>query len=101
LGQEWSQEILFILIAAKGDFNASHYNIANGEEITIKDASEILQSLLGFQNVISFTGDFRKGDPLNWRADINKLKTLGYQQTVTIRQGLNKYAEWLQEEKLV
>lgn len=89
------------LIAMKGDFNASHYNIANGEEITIKDAAEKLQSFLSLQNVVSFAGDYRKGDPLNWRADINKLKALGYQQMVTIDQGLNKYAQWLQEEKLV
>jgi dTDP-glucose 4,6-dehydratase/UDP-glucose 4-epimerase len=89
------------IIITKGDFNASQYNIANGEEITTRDAAQQLQLLLGYDNIITFTGDQRKGDPLNWRADISKLKVLGYQPQVSIHQGLNKYVEWLREEKLV
>lgn len=89
------------LIIHKGDFNAASYNIANGEEILINVVAEKLQLLIGGQKVITFTGNQRKGDPLNWKADISKLKSLGYQQKVSIDEGLNKYVAWLREEKLV
>jgi dTDP-glucose 4,6-dehydratase/UDP-glucose 4-epimerase len=77
------------------------YNLANGEEIAIKLVTEKMKSLLRYNNEIIFNGAERKGDPLNWRADISKLKELGYQQQVTIDEGLYKYVEWLREEKLV
>ena len=48
------------LIITKGRFEATYYNIANGEEITIRDAAEKLQLLLGYQNKLAFAGDQRK-----------------------------------------
>lgn len=89
------------LILTKGNFNADHYNIANGEEITVKASTQKLQSFLGYDNRIDFAGDQRKGDPINWRADISTLKALGYEQQVSIDEGLKNYAVWLREEKLV
>lgn len=88
------------IIIKKGEFNAAHYNVANGEEVTIKLAAQKMQFLLGYKDKLSFTGNQRKGDPLNWRADITRLTDLGYQQNVSIDEGLIMYIKWLKEEKL-
>jgi|ERR1035441_7015905 dTDP-glucose 4,6-dehydratase/UDP-glucose 4-epimerase len=89
------------LIVTNGRFNADYYNVANGEEIPISLAAEKLQFSLGAQNKISFEGNARNGDPLNWKADIAKLRSLGYRQQISIDEGLSKYVLWLKEEELV
>lgn len=89
------------LIINKGVFDGKSYNIANGAEITIKNAAEQLVKCLEWEGELKFNGDNRPGDPLNWRADISRITSLGYQPTVTIEKGLNDYAAWLREEKLV
>jgi dTDP-glucose 4,6-dehydratase/UDP-glucose 4-epimerase len=88
------------LILTKGSFNADHYNIANGEEITVRESTQKLQAFFGYGNRIEFAGDHRKGDPLHWRANISKLKALGYEQRVSIDEGLKNYAGWIREEGL-
>lgn len=89
------------LIILNGDFNGLSYNIANEIEVTTKDAAKIFLRSLNWSGKLEFNGQQRAGDPLNWRADISKLKALGYFQKITINEGLNMYAEWLREEKLV
>lgn len=89
------------LIINKGEFNGKCYNVANGTEITISNAARELMKCLGWNGKLKFNGHNRPGDPLNWKADISKIISLGYEQTVSIEKGLNDYAVWLREEKLV
>lgn len=88
-------------ICFNGSFNADIYNVGNGIEISILSAAEIMNNALGFANVIVFSGGIRPGDPLNWCADVTKIKKLNYRQTITMELGLEKYVEWLKENKLV
>lgn len=72
------------------------FNVANGEEITIKLATELFARYYGIsENNISFNGIIREGDPINWKADISKITALGYKTTINIKQGIKKYIEWL------
>lgn len=83
------------LVINKGDFDAGIYNIANGKEVTIEFAANILIEAMGWNGSLSFNQLNRAGDPLNWCANIDKLKELGYKKTVDIVGGLRMYAEWL------
>ena len=89
------------IILRKGEFNAAIYNVANSIEITVAYVAETLLKSLGWKGSLAFNNLQRKGDPLNWKADITRLKSLGYNQKITIVDGLNMYAKWLIEEKLV
>jgi dTDP-glucose 4,6-dehydratase/UDP-glucose 4-epimerase len=40
-------------------------------------------------------GERREGDPINWRADIGRLKKLGYIRNVSFEDGLRSYVEWV------
>ena len=75
----------------KGDI----YNVANGVEITIENAVKKMIAYLGMQTNLSFNNIARKGDPLNWRADISKLTELGFKSTVSVEEGLEKVCSWL------
>lgn len=78
-------------------FKGETINVANGEAITIRDAVNLFAQLKGYKGQIVFNGMVREGDPRFWKADIRILKEWGYQQTVTLEQGLKDYIKWAEE----
>ncbi len=86
------------LITEKAPEQEVIYNVANGEEITIREAADFFALQCGIESDrIHFSGEKREGDPINWLADISKLKTLGYKKTVDMAEGLKKYVKWVEE----
>jgi dTDP-glucose 4,6-dehydratase/UDP-glucose 4-epimerase len=85
-------------VVYKADFDSETINIASGIEFKIKDVVNIFFSIFNIANY-EFLGSTRKGDPLNWKADISKLKSYGFQPKVTINTGLEKYVKWVQEKR--
>ncbi len=71
------------------------FNVANGEEITIREVTEIFAKYARIESKnIIFNGVAREGDPLNWKADINRIERLGYKKSVSMDDGLSEYVEW-------
>lgn len=83
------------LIAEFSDFKSDIINVANGVEIPIKDAVSIFFNFFDQNIEYSFSGETREGDPVNWKADISKLNSLGYHPTIEINYGLREYYEWV------
>ena len=84
-------------VIKNGAFTGDVVNVANGEEITIKKVATTFYNSIQSDVKINFGGEHRIGDPINWIADINKLKQLGYQQKISIEQGVLNYIKWLKE----
>ena len=76
-------------------FKSDVINVASGEEITIKRAAEYFVKQMFENKTIAFTNVVNEGNPDNWRADITKLKSLGFTPKTTIEEGLKRYADWL------
>ncbi len=72
-------------------------NVANGEEIAIKDSVALFYNILKVEKEYRFIGKERLGDPVCWKADISLLKGMGYEPKYSIEDGLKGYAEWLRE----
>ena len=87
------------LTIENGDYQGSHINIANGEQIRINSAIEIMLAALNWRGNIKYNGESREGDPYFWCADIKKLTSLGYTREYDIISGLERYAKWLLEKK--
>lgn len=86
---------IFLILNAPRE-NEVIYNVANGNEISIRKAAEIFCEKFGKEaEIIKFNNHAREGNPLNWCADISRLKKLGYVQKVEIEYGIQKYVEWL------
>ena len=81
------------LVTEFSSFKAEVINIANGQEIIIKDAVTIFYSFFKSEIAYSFSGNIREGDPANWLADIKKLTSFGYKPLIDIKTGLGKYFE--------
>lgn len=73
------------------------YNIANGIEICIEEIAQIFSSNIKDKPNVKFSNKSKQGDPLRWKADISKLKNIGYKQTVNIEEGIIEYINWADE----
>lgn len=76
------------------------FNVANGEEVAISTVTEYFANCAGISREnIYFNGVLREGEPLNWRADILKLKALGYSKNVDMEDGIKEYFKWAETMK--
>lgn len=84
---------LYLLATSESD--EMIFNVANGEETTIRQATEWFAECAGIsKKMISFNGFAREGDPINWRADNSRIKKLGYKKSVEMKDGLQEYVNW-------
>lgn len=79
------------------DANAAIYNAGIGEETSIKKIVNIFLRNYPGKKQISFSGEIKTGDPLNWRADIDRIKNLGFSPQVDLEQGIAEYIKWYKE----
>lgn len=87
------------LVIQKSEFENDTINVANGEELKIKEVVTEFYRSLNSNIDITFGGEERLGDPINWVADISKLKGMGYRQEVDLTNGLKSYVRWLFNSK--
>lgn len=75
------------------------FNVANGEEVSIRELAHIYAKQLGeSEDIISFNGVTKVGDPKNWRADISLLKKTGYKKSMKLEDGILDYVTWVKEQ---
>lgn len=83
------------LIIQKAKCVGEEINIANGTEYTIQEVSTLFNKNFQNSKIILFNNQVKPGDPLNWRADISVLNSMGYQQQVSIDKGILRYINWI------
>lgn len=89
----------FDVIIRHATFNGQSINVSSGIETTIADAAGIFGSLYDPTKKITFNHQTKAGDPLNWRADISVLRSLGFNARMNMHDGLKNYVEWLKENE--
>jgi UDP-glucose 4-epimerase len=72
-------------------------NIASGTETSIRTLAETVVQALGSKTAPAFNGARRAGDPVNWRADISRLRALGFAPAVPFVEGISKCVFWQKE----
>jgi len=80
-------------IAERAAFEGEAYNVATGVETSIARLAELVTGALGGAE-IRFSGARRPGDPERWRADIGRVRELGFEPSVAIEDGAPAYARW-------
>ncbi|MDN3655871.1 SDR family oxidoreductase [Ferruginibacter paludis] len=86
---------VFELAIQHGGFNGEAVNVGNGEEVFLKDIAALYLGLLNSD--YAFSGEIKKGDPLNWCADISAIRNWGYENKITLSEGLKGYIAWIKE----
>jgi UDP-glucose 4-epimerase len=86
--------VLMDKIIKHASFEADVYNVASGNEISIREVAEIFESIYPGNKKIRFSSTTKAGDPLNWKADISKIEGFGFKAAVSFNEGIHNYIEW-------
>ena len=71
----------------------SHINIGTGKDITIKDATQIIKEVVGFDGEVVFNTKMPDGTKRKL-LDVSKIENLGWKHTITLKDGLKETYEW-------
>ena len=100
---EESRDFIFIddlvtaihLVMERATFSAEVLNVAEGRAITVRRLATLMLTALGAPKPLYFTHTPRRGDPVEWQADVAKIRTLGVTPGLPIEHGLEEYVRWL------
>lgn len=86
------------VVVERAAFDGECYNVASGSETSIAELAEKLSAAMRLPRKIEFDGKLPAGVPARWRADISRIRDLGFTPEVTIDQGVTEYVEWVRPE---
>lgn len=70
------------------------FNVASGIETRIADVAHKIVGRIDPALKVAFSGTIRPGDPCHWRADISKLRSVGFEHTTLLDDGVREVVEW-------
>lgn len=86
------------VIIRNANFDGTAINIGNGRDYEIQYLANIIADIYKTEYhrdvKIKFSSQVRKGDPNRFCADINRLRSLGYESQVSIKEGLKDFYLW-------
>jgi GDP-L-fucose synthase len=86
---------LFLIVEKYDDVET--INIGTGKDLSIKEISEIVREVVGFQGEVIWDVSKPDGTPRKL-LDITKLKNLGYEPHEDLKTGITKTYEWFKQE---
>jgi GDP-L-fucose synthase len=92
---DMAEATIFVLENYKG---STSINIGTGKDITIKKLAETIQEVIEYEGKLTFNtskpdGMFRK------RLDVTKLKKMGWESKISLKEGLKKTYSWYLQNK--
>lgn len=89
-----------MVVAISAPMGGEVYNLATGKEVKIVDLASLVLKAVDHQGKLDFDGAVPTGNPLNWRADISKLVSLGFTPSIDLEPGVKSFANWCKAELL-
>ncbi len=77
----------------------SHINVGTGEDISIKELSEIIAETVGFEGQIKFDDSKPDGTPRKL-LDVTRLHNFGWRHKTGLREGIKQTYKWFLENKI-
>jgi len=86
----------FVEVASDDRTIGEVYNIAGGQPVSIRELVALILETLGLTATVPYyTGQSWPGDITRLVADITRLRALGFAPTVDLREGLRRFAAWI------
>jgi len=77
----------------------SHINVGTGEDVTIAELAALVKEVVSFEGELLFDADKPEGTPRKL-LDVNRLKNMGWQAKITLKDGLENAYNWYLENAL-
>jgi len=97
-GKDVARAAVLIALCDDNGNKFNVFNVAEGKETEIREAIEFLFSEANPTPQIGFKGVGRAGDPERWRADISKLKSIGFETSDDLRESLVNFYKWSMQQ---
>jgi GDP-L-fucose synthase len=96
---DMAQASLFVLELDEQTYKAntqpmlSHINVGTGKDTTIREMAETMKQVVGYEGKLTFDAGKPDGAPRKL-IDITRLKRMGWEYSVDLKEGLNETYEW-------
>jgi GDP-L-fucose synthase len=77
-----------------------HINVGTGEDVTIKELFGIIVSVVGFMGNVTWDKTKPNGTPRKV-LNVDKMKSLGWEPKISLREGIKKTYNWYKENVVV
>ena len=102
---DMAQASLFVLELDEEDYKAntqpmlSHINVGTGKDVTIREMAEIMKKVVDYKGKVKFDVTKLDGSPRKL-IDITRLKRMGWEYSVDLKEGLDETYEWYMSQNL-
>jgi dTDP-L-rhamnose 4-epimerase len=87
------------LLAASSDvLDGQPVNVGSGHATTIREIARMVSDGLGINIEPSIPGEFRPGEMRHLISDITRIRSVGYEPTVEISDGIERYLSWIRSQ---
>ena len=90
-----------LLVGTSDKLDGLPVNVGSGRATSVRDLAGIIADKLGVKIAPLARGEFRPGEIRSLISDISRARTIGYEPSVTIEQGIERYLAWISTQGTV
>ena len=90
-----------LLVAETDKLDGLPVNVGSGRATSVRDLAGVIAGQLGVDIAPLARGEFRPGEIRSLISDISRVRTVGYEPSVTIEQGIGRYIDWIRTQGAV
>jgi nucleoside-diphosphate-sugar epimerase len=87
-----------VTIASRAAFRGEAINVASGRGTTIRELVTSIYRILGIDAEPRYSGTVAQGNPLQWTADVEALRALGFAPPDSLEESLPRTVRWIREQ---
>ncbi len=87
-----------LLVAETDKLDGLPVNVGSGRATSVRDLAGIIAGKLDISIAPLARGEFRPGEIRSLISDISRIRTVGYEPSVTIEQGISRYIDWIRTQ---
>jgi dTDP-L-rhamnose 4-epimerase len=87
-----------LLVATTDKLDGLPVNVGSGRATSVRDLARIIAGKLGIDVEPLARGEFRPGEIRSLISDISRIRTIGYEPSVHIEEGIGRYIDWIRTQ---
>ena len=87
-----------LLVAETDKLDGLPVNVGSGRATSVRDLARIIAEQLGIDIAPLARGEFRPGEIRSLISDISRIRSVGYEPSVTIDEGIGRYIQWIRTQ---